>query len=142
VSLDETLQSSSHDYTYLAAMLVTAPVIVFLGFREDRTTGPDDCALSAWPFIWPFVCPLRLPLSVALDADFLGFFARPLAWAAMFAGAVTADCGPSAAARVWDCLAVTCGFAQYDCFDVSKQQAKEDSVCDAQILAVKEKRRH
>jgi hypothetical protein len=112
-------------------MLVTAPVIVFLGFREDRTTGPDDCALSAWPFIWPFVCPLRLPLSVPLEADFLGLFVRPLAWAAIFAGAVTAGCGPSAAARVWDCLAVTCGFAQYGCFDVSKQQATEDSICDA-----------
>jgi hypothetical protein len=102
-------------------MLVTAPVMVFLGFREDRATAPDDCVLSTWPFM----CPLRLPLSVPLEADFLGFFARPLAWAAMFAGAVTADCGPSAAARVWDCLAVTCGFAQYGCFDVSKQQAKK-----------------
>jgi hypothetical protein len=85
-------------------MLVAAPVMVLLGFRwpEDRATGPDDCVLSAWP--------LRLPLSVPLDADFLGFFARPLAWAAMFV--VTADRGPSAAARVSNCLA-TCGYAQY-----------------------------
>jgi hypothetical protein len=65
-------------------MLVTAPVIVFLGFRWDRATGPD-CTLSAWPFMWPFMCPLRPPFSVPLDAAFLGFFARPLAWAAMFA---------------------------------------------------------
>ena len=104
-------------------MLVTAPVMVFLGFRwpEDRVTGPEDCVLSAWPFM----CPLRLPLRVPLDAAFLGFFARPLAWAAMFAGAVTADCGPSAAARVWDCLVVTCGFTQYGCVDVSKHQKKQ-----------------
>jgi hypothetical protein len=100
--------------------------MVFLGFRwpEDRATGPDDCVLSAWPFIWPFMCPLRLPLSVPLEADFLGFFARPLAWAAMFAVAVAMDCCPSVAARVLDCL-VTCGFAQYGCFDVSKQQGKK-----------------
>jgi hypothetical protein len=100
-------------------MLVAAPVMVLLGFRwlDDRATGPEDCDLSAWPFM----CPLRVPLSVPLDADFLGFFARPLAWAAMFV--VTADCGPSAAARVSNCL-VTCGYAQYGCFGVSKHPMK------------------
>jgi hypothetical protein len=80
--------------THLATMLVAAPVMVLLGFLwpVGRVVVLNDCDLSAWPFRWPLVWPLRAPL----DADFLGFFARPLAWAAI----VVVECQPVAAARV------------------------------------------
>jgi hypothetical protein len=67
-------------------MLVAAPAMVLLGFRWPfGRVVVSDCNLSTWPFAWPFTWPLRLPLRAPLEAAFLGFFARPLAWAAIFA---------------------------------------------------------
>ena len=44
-------------YTYLANMLINAPVMVLRGFLwlVDRVVGVERCDLSAWPFIWPFM---------------------------------------------------------------------------------------
>jgi len=58
--------------TYLAAMLVTAPAMVLRGCAECVLEGFDICLPG-------FMCPFAR-LSVPLEA-FLGFFARPFAWA-------------------------------------------------------------
>jgi hypothetical protein len=72
-------------------MLVAAPVMVLRGFLDRMANDCDD--LSAWPFIWPFMWPFVWPFMCAepfkapFDAVCLGFFARPLAWAAIVAAA-------------------------------------------------------
>lgn len=67
-------------------MLVMAPVMVLdFVWRVGRWTGLDR-VLSVWPFMWPFAYPLRWPLVLPFGVvDFFDFFARPFAWAAIFA---------------------------------------------------------
>jgi hypothetical protein len=64
----------------------------------------------------------------AVGRSLLGLLRPTVGLGSHVCGAVTAECGPSAAARVCDYLVVTCGYAQYDFFDVSKHGRQSSSI--------------